>query len=152
MFFDRYTRARTHAHARTDGKETLSGLATLIFFASMNFVSSAPSRSLRDVSVVVVVAYFLTSHEIVNDNRGGEGVNILISELNSEGYVGGVTFMIYFEGFGAQTRCCHARGIFQRYFDDGNSIRAVASSGQRNRSDRRPSTSVYRKFIRPTDM
>lgn len=57
MFFDRYTRARTHAHARTDGKEILSGLATLIFFASMNFVSSAPSRSLRDVSVVVVFSY-----------------------------------------------------------------------------------------------
>lgn len=79
MFFDRYTRARTHAHARTDGKETLSGLATLIFFASMNFVSSVPisgrsaPASLHHVSVA---AYFLTGHEIGNDNRG---VNILIS-------------------------------------------------------------------------
>lgn len=60
--------------------------------------------------------------------------------------------MIYFQAFRAQTCSCHARGIFQRYFGDGNSIRADASSGQRNRNDRRPSTSVYRKFIRPADM
>lgn len=54
----------------------------------------------------------------------------------------------YFVLFVTQTCTCHIRGIFQRYFGDGNSIRAAAPSGQRNRSDRRPSTSVYRKFIR----
>ena len=50
-----------------------------------------------------------------------------------------------------QTCSCHTCGIFQRYFNDGNSIRAAAPCHfgiERNRSDRRPSTSVYRKFIR----
>jgi len=49
----------------------------------------------------------------------------------------------------AQMCSCHTRSIFQRYFDDGNSISAaVPFRLEWNRSDRRPSTSVYRKFIR----
>lgn len=103
----------------------------------MNFISHGGKLPYDLFNVLKL----FTGHR--NDNRR---VNILISSETSG------NDMIYFEGFGAQTCSCHARGIFQRYFGDGNSIRAVASSGQRNRSDRRPSTSVYRKFIRPTDM
>lgn len=146
--------ARAHARTRENRwKRDSVWPRNVNLFRVHEFCIVRPEPLPRPCATFPLLLYFLTGHEIVNDNRGvGGKVNILISELNSEGYVGGVTFMIYFEGFGAQTRCCHARGIFQRYFDDGNSIRAVASSGQRNRSDRRPSTSVYRKFIRPTDM